>query len=143
MASGYIVRLSVQALAFVWLARLLGVSNFGVFATVVALVSFVAPVAGWGGYNLIMRNVVDGIRPGIALGVGLIVMLVFSCLTFGLLLLVRQLFFSHIALSLFFLIGLADLIGTQMQVFARAVFAAKESFTPVAILNVVSGLLKL
>ena len=51
------LRTVFQAVGFILVARLLGVRGFGAFASVVALVSIFVPFAGYGGGQLLIRDV--------------------------------------------------------------------------------------
>lgn len=57
MSAGYGVRLLVQALYFILIARALGASNYGAFIGVVALVGILYPFAGLGSGSLIVERV--------------------------------------------------------------------------------------
>lgn len=54
VGSAYVLRLGAQAVALLVLARTLGADGFGRFAAALALVTLVAPFAGWGGGNLLV-----------------------------------------------------------------------------------------
>lgn len=55
MFGGQTVRLLLQAVYFLVLARALGAEEFGLLAAVVAVTAFLAPFAGWGSGNLLIR----------------------------------------------------------------------------------------
>lgn len=55
MFGGQTARLLLQAVYFVALARALGAEAFGLFAAIVAVTAFLAPLAGWGSGNLLIR----------------------------------------------------------------------------------------
>jgi len=57
MILGQGLRLIIQALYFVEIARSLGVRNYGAFVSVVALVGIVYPFGSLGGGNLLVKNV--------------------------------------------------------------------------------------
>jgi O-antigen/teichoic acid export membrane protein len=57
MITGQGMRLVIQAAYFIEIARSLGVSNYGAFVGVVALVGVVYPFASLGGGNLLVKNV--------------------------------------------------------------------------------------
>src|SRR5271170_3840840 len=57
MFVGQGLRLVLQAAYFIEIARSLGVSNYGAFVGVVALVGIVWPFASVGGSNLLIKNV--------------------------------------------------------------------------------------
>src|ERR1700732_2715493 len=57
MVLGRGLGLIIQAVYFIEIARSLGVSNYGAFVGVVALVGIVWPFASMGGSNLLIKNV--------------------------------------------------------------------------------------
>jgi len=57
MTAGYGLRLIIQALYFIEIARSLGVRNYGAFIGVVSLVGIVYPFGSLGGGNLLIKNV--------------------------------------------------------------------------------------
>lgn len=71
---GYAGRLGFQLVAFILLARALGVAGFGIFAGTLALVNLLAPFVEFGGYSLVVRDVADGVPTGRALGNSLLVL---------------------------------------------------------------------
>jgi O-antigen/teichoic acid export membrane protein len=64
MITGQGMRLVIQAAYFLEIARSLGVSNYGAFVGVVALVGVVYPFASLGGGNLLVKNVARDPRLG-------------------------------------------------------------------------------
>lgn len=60
MFGGQTARLVLQAVYFVALARALGAEAFGLLAAVVAVTAFLAPLAGWGSGNLLIRAGAQG-----------------------------------------------------------------------------------
>ncbi|MCU1277499.1 MAG: Polysaccharide biosynthesis protein [bacterium] len=69
MFIGQLLRTAVQAVYFVLLARSLSPDGYGMFVGVAALVATVAPFAGLGGSNLLVKNVArDPSRASSALG---------------------------------------------------------------------------
>ena len=57
MILGQGVRLLVQFAYFVLIARVLHKDGYGAFSGAVALVAVLAPFAGWGSGNLLVKNV--------------------------------------------------------------------------------------
>lgn len=56
ITASFAVRLALQAMYFVVVARMLGAAGFGAFAGVAAAVGLVAPFVGLGGGNLLVRD---------------------------------------------------------------------------------------
>ena len=57
MILGQGVRILVQTVYFILIARILDSDGYGAFAGVVAVVAILAPFAGWGGGSLLIQNV--------------------------------------------------------------------------------------
>lgn len=51
------IRLGIQVLYFVLIARSLGLENYGAFIGVTAFTAIIAPFAGWGSSQLLIKNV--------------------------------------------------------------------------------------
>src|ERR1035441_1202794 len=88
LTAGQGLRLLIQAIYFVLIARILGPSNYGAFAAIVALAGVLSPFSGLGTSNLFIKNVRSGKRsPGLCWGNGLMATagsgLAFSSLVFA------------------------------------------------------------
>src|SRR5579863_9057796 len=57
------LRLVLQATYFVAIARILGPTSYGAFASIIALTGIFTPFAGWGANSLFVKNVRSGKRP--------------------------------------------------------------------------------
>src|SRR5580698_8746898 len=67
------LRLVIQAVYFVLIARLLGPNRFGAFASIVAMAGVLSPFSGLGTTNLFIKNVRSGKRSaGVCWGNGLV-----------------------------------------------------------------------
>jgi O-antigen/teichoic acid export membrane protein len=138
MISGQGLRLVIQALYFVEIARSLGVRNYGAFVGVVALVAIVYPFGALGSGNLLVKNVSRDkeLFPaywGRALATTAI------C---GSVLLLFVLALSHFALPpqipllLVALVGAADLFGLNIVTISGQAFQSFDRLNLTAILNV-------
>src|SRR6185437_7856218 len=73
LAVGQGLRLVIQAVYFVLIARSLGPTGYGAFVAVTALTSIVAPFTGLGSGNLFIKNVRSGKRTAaLCMGNGLL-----------------------------------------------------------------------
>jgi O-antigen/teichoic acid export membrane protein len=145
MFLGYGVRVIVQAVYFVLIARALGPSEYGAFVGVVALIAIVYPFASLGAGNLLIKNVSrDRSLFAVYWGNGLLVL----CVS-GLALLVVILAIAHwilpptIPLLLTFLICLSDLIFARINDTAAQGFQAVEQLSYTAFLAVLPYLMRL
>ena len=84
MFLGQGLRIIVQAVYFIVIARLLGPAQYGAFVAVVALVAILAPFATLGFGNLLIKNVVrDRSAFAVSWGNALLVAMVSASLLFG------------------------------------------------------------
>jgi O-antigen/teichoic acid export membrane protein len=128
MVLGRGVGLIIQAAYFIEIARSLGVSNYGAFISVVALVGIVWPFASVGGSNLLIKNVSrDKSSFGVYWGRALATTAAFgSLLTLGVLLLSRFVLPAQIPLLLVALVAASDILALNVVTIASQAFQAFE-----------------
>ncbi|MBZ5697609.1 MAG: oligosaccharide flippase family protein [Acidobacteriia bacterium] len=138
MLAGGAVRLGLQAVYFVIIARLLGPSQYGAFVGAAALIGVVSPFAMLGTGNLMIQSVARDrttfreswgnalCMTGIASGALLILILLGS----------RLIFARGISLSLVALVGFSDLFLAGIVGVAGQAFQAFEQLHRTARLNV-------
>lgn len=138
MILGSGLRLVIQALYFVEIARSLGVRNYGAFVGVVALVGIVYPFGSLGSGNLLVKDVArDPSLFGVCWGRALAI-----TLTFGFFLIFLVLILSHLALPpeipwmLVAMVAISDIIGLNLITQAGQAFQAFERLKWTAIINV-------
>jgi O-antigen/teichoic acid export membrane protein len=145
MALGQGLRLVIQALYFVLIARSLGAVNYGAFIGVVALVGIVYPFATLGSGNLLIKNVSrDASLFGLYWGRALATTVVSSSILFSAVLLL-----SHFALPgsipfrLVLLVAGSDLFGLSIIQLCGQAFQTFERLHWTATINVMSSISRL
>lgn len=121
---GYAARMGSQALAFVLLARSLGVTNFGVLAAAIASANLIAPLVEYGAYNLVVRDIVNGVPTKHSVGMGLAMSVL--AFPFGLILLggVKLALLPQIPWDIVLVIGTTVFFGNRMILLANGVHTA-------------------
>jgi O-antigen/teichoic acid export membrane protein len=142
---GYGMRLIIQAVYFVIIARCLGARNYGAFIAVAALISAISPFAGLGSGNLLVKNVArDKSRLQAYWGNGL---LMTACtglvLLAGVAGLSRVLLPRSIPLIVVVLVGISDLLFVRVLDLAAWAFQSREVLSHNAQLNVLISLTRL
>ncbi len=145
MILGQGVRILVQAVYFVLIARILHRDGYGAFSGAVALVAVLAPFAGWGSGNLLVKNVVrDRSTFPSYWGRALIV----SCLSAGLLTLLALglawLILPHsVPLMVVLWVAVADLLFTRMMETACLAFQAVHRLFKTAMVSILYSFARL
>jgi len=138
MSIGQGLRLAIQACYFTVIVRSLGVSNYGAFVGVVALVGIACPFGSLGCGNLLVKNVSRDQRLfatywGTALGITAIV----SLILIGLILAVSRFVLPPtIPLRLVLLVAASDLLGFNLVTIAGQAFQAFERLGWTAAINI-------
>ncbi|HMD33108.1 MAG TPA: oligosaccharide flippase family protein [Candidatus Acidoferrales bacterium] len=138
MLVGMGLRLVIQALYFVEIARSLGAVNYGAFVGVVALVGIAFPFGALGSGNQLVKNVSrDRSLFPTCWGAALATIGIFSSLLLGLVLLVSHLLLpAAIPLRLVLLVAGADLFGLSVVTVSGQAFQAVEQLNWTAAINV-------
>jgi O-antigen/teichoic acid export membrane protein len=128
MTLGQGLRLAIQALYFVEIARSLGTRNYGAFISVVALVGIVFPFGSLGSGNLLVKNVARDKRQfPIYWGRALVfTLLIGTFLLIGVCLIGRFVLPPTIPLLLIALIASADIFGLNIITISAQAFQAFE-----------------
>jgi O-antigen/teichoic acid export membrane protein len=128
MLAGSTLRMLLQAVYFIFVARSLGPGQYGIFVGAISLIAVLSPFSTWGTGNILIRNVArqkESFRR--SWGAVLWITAIFSSLMLGAVVLLWQLIFSNrTPLSLICLVGLSDLIFAGIVTLASQVFAAFE-----------------
>lgn len=145
MLWGFGVRLGIQVVYFVLVARTLGPEGYGSFVSVLAIVAILVPFASWGSGNILVKHASrDPSRFQPYWGAALAVTLVSGSLLTGLALAITALVFSvHEALYLALPIALGDLIGLRLADVASQAFQSQEKLNRTAAVWVLMSLLRL
>lgn len=138
MMCGQGLRLLIQALYFVEIARSLGVRNYGAFIGVVALVGIVYPFGALGSGNLLVKNVArDKALFPVYWGRALVTTMTTGSLVFFLVLALSHFALpAQIPLRLVALVAGADLFGLNLMTIAGQAFQAFERLNWTATFNV-------
>jgi O-antigen/teichoic acid export membrane protein len=144
LAVGQFLRLALQAIYFVTIARTLGSKQYGAFVAMAAMVAVVAPFAGMGGLNILLKNVSrDRSLLSVYWGNGLLLLLISgSCFT-GIVLLCGPWFVGRDLTLALFLVCLSDLIFARIVDLSSFAFAAIGRMAESAKLNVYISLSRL
>jgi O-antigen/teichoic acid export membrane protein len=144
MLSGNGLKLVIQAVYFVLIARSLEPTQYGGFVAVVAIAAIVSPFVGLGTSNLIIRNVAhDKSTFAMSWGNGLLVTAVSGLLALALVLSCTFLLPAHLHWMVLLLVAVSDLLFGRLTDFCGFAFAAYERFGANAQLNVWSSLTRL
>jgi O-antigen/teichoic acid export membrane protein len=136
---GYAARMGSQALAFVLLARSLGVTNFGVLAAAIASANLIAPLVEYGAYNLVVRDVVNGVPTNRSVGMGLAMSAL--ALPFGLIFLsgVKLVLLPQIPWEIVVIVGTTIFFGNRMTLLANGVHTAHGLLWRNAVVEIANG----
>jgi O-antigen/teichoic acid export membrane protein len=145
MILGQGVRILVQFAYFVLIARILHREGYGAFSGAVALVAVLAPFAGWGSGNLLVKNVARDRASfprywGRALAVHAVSA---GALTLCALLLATLVLPASVPLGVVLWIAVADLLFTRVVETACLAFQAVHQLFKTAALSVLYSLAKL
>lgn len=138
MLLGQGLKLVIQALFFMVIARSLGAENYGAFVGVVALVGILFPFGTLGSGYLLVKNVArDPQQFKKNWGMALWTTLLSSSILFGLVVLISRLLLpTAIPVRLVMLVAAADLFGTNIAGICGQAFLAFERMHWTASINV-------
>jgi len=137
------IKLVLQAVYFLFIARSLGPSQYGAFVAITAMTGIVSPYVGLGSGNLFLKNVRSGKRKeSLCWGNGLLVTLITGLVTAGLLSCLAWLWFPGFPLVLLFAISASDLILMRIIDLASFGFAAAGKMSKTAVQNTMMSALR-
>ncbi|MFZ0739697.1 MAG: oligosaccharide flippase family protein [Candidatus Acidiferrales bacterium] len=138
MSVGQGLRLAIRAAYFIVIIRSLGVSNYGAFVGVVALVGILSPFGALGSGALLIKNVSRDKRLFASTwGMALITLAVSSSLLIGVVLPISRFALpAVIPLRLVLLIAVSDILGLNLIGVAGQAFQAFEQLEWTATINV-------
>lgn len=138
MTAGQGLRLVIQALYFVEIARSLGTRNYGAFISVVALVGIAFPFGSLGSGNLLIKNVArDKTRFPVYWGRALAFTLAIGCLLLLIVCSIARLVLPPaIPLLLVALVAAADIFGLNIITISAQAFQAFERLNWTATITV-------
>ncbi len=138
MSGGQGLRFLIQAVFFTVIARSLGVSNYGSFVGVVALVGILYPFGALGSGNLLVRSVaLDKSRFAVAWGSALLTTFCSGAVLIATVVLIsRFLLPTVIPTRLVLLVAVADILGMSLITISAQSFQAFEQLKWSATINV-------
>jgi O-antigen/teichoic acid export membrane protein len=145
VALGQVLRLGIQALYFVLVARALGSREYGAFVGVVAVVALAAPFASMGTGNLLIKHVArDPDSFPRYWGKALVTTLLSGTLLLGLVAVVGSAWLtSSVPRSLVLLIGAADLLCVRFLDISAQAYQACQWMSRTALLQLLLSPLRL
>jgi O-antigen/teichoic acid export membrane protein len=144
MLSGNGLKLVIQAVYFILIARSLRPTEYGAFVAVVAIAAIVSPFVGLGTSNLIIRNVArDKDSFSRSWGNGLLVTLTTGAVALVLVASCTFLLPAHLHWIVLLFVAAADLIFGRVTDFCGFAFSAVDRFGATAQLNVWISLTRL
>jgi O-antigen/teichoic acid export membrane protein len=116
--------MGLQAVAFILLARSLGVDQFGALAATLATANLIAPLVEYGANSLVVRDIVAGIPTHRTVGLGLALSVVVLPLGLLVLALVKLVLLPQIAWGVLLAVGLTVFFGNRMTLLASGAHVA-------------------
>lgn len=143
--SGHGMRLLIQAVYFIVIARSLGPSQYGGFIATVALMGILSPFVGFGCGSLLTKNVArDRTVFPVYLGNGLFITIISGIGFFSLILATSGVFLPHtVPLRLIACVGAADLLFAKLLDLSAWAFLSFEQFMCNAQINALLSLTRL
>jgi O-antigen/teichoic acid export membrane protein len=137
------IKLVLQAVYFLFIARSLGPSQYGAFVAVTAMTAIISPYIGLGCGSLFLKNVRSGKRtPPLCWGNGLLVTLVTGALVGGVLCGISHLWLRDFPIAPVCAVSLSDLILVRIIDLASFGFAASGRMSKTAVQNTTMSLLR-
>jgi O-antigen/teichoic acid export membrane protein len=143
LGAGQGIKLVLQAIYFLFIARSLGPSQYGAFVAVTAVTGIVSPYVGLGSGNLFLKNVRSGKRSeSLCWGNGLLATLLTGLITAVVLTSLAHLWLPSLQIVLLLALSLSDLILMRVIDLASFGFAASDKMGKTAIQNTTMSLLR-
>ena len=140
---GQVLKLVLQAVYFVLIARILGPRDYGLFVAITAITAIFSPFAGLSSGNLFLQGVRSGASTAaVYWGNGLLLTAISGTLLSGMVLLVSAVFHFNFNLFAFFAVCLSDLILMRVLDLASFGFAATQHMRQSAIQSVLLSALR-
>jgi O-antigen/teichoic acid export membrane protein/glycosyltransferase involved in cell wall biosynthesis len=137
------IKLGLQAIYFLFIARSLGPSQYGAFVAITAMTGIVSPYVGLGSGSLFLKNVRSGKRKeSVCWGNGLLVTLLTGLVTAVVLTSLAHLWFPTLPNVLLLALATSDLILMRVIDLASFGFAASDKMGKTAVQNTTMSLLR-
>lgn len=139
------LRIVIQAIYFILIARSLGSQGYGAFVGVCALVGILAPFAGLGSGNLLIKNVALNAESFSRYwGYSLLMILISAAVLLGIVIGVsRVLFPAAISFSLVFIVAVSDLFFARALDISGQAFQAFQRLKRTSQIQVIPNILRL
>ncbi len=143
MMLSYGVKLSLQLVSFVLLARTLGPESFGTYVAMLSFAVLLEPFFDLGAYHLIVSDITKNVKTSVAIGNSLVLSLL--VLPIGLLILYfgHLLIFQDFALILLLEVGLSQFFGGRSISLALGVNIAHGTIWRNAVLEISNGIIRI
>lgn len=141
MLFGYLSKIGLQAITFIFLAKELGVREFGLFSSYLAVASLIAPFVYLGAYNLVIEDITRNVPISRAVGNNLMSSLLI--LPLGTLFVMIISFFLKTPILLSIIISIGVFLGGLLISINKAVNISKGSLKYNAYLEMLFGILQL
>lgn len=137
MTFGQGLRIAIQFLYFVLIARLLNAEGYGAFAGVVALVSILVPFSGWGGGSLLVKNVArEPASFPVYWGRGLVMVAASAAVMMAVVLVVGRLILpASVPLTVILWVAISDLFFARLMDLGAQAFQAFQRLFQTALLG--------
>lgn len=142
MLLGYAARIGLQGIGFIFLVRILGPAQFGIFSTLLAVAAIISPFIDMGTYSLVVQDIRRGRLVGYAVGDSLLVTLLAIPIGLIVYLIVISLLYNF-SITMGLLIALATFTGPKLSNITRSVFVANETLWCSTYLEIIGGALQL
>lgn len=140
---GQMIRLGLQGVYFLFIARSLGPSQYGAFVAITAMTSIVTPYVGLGFNCMFLKNVRSGKRKeSLCWGNGLAAIVVTGLLSTAIFCAIAHLWLSRIPVVLVGSICFCDLVLIRFIDLASCGFAASGVMSKTAVQNTVMSFLR-
>ncbi len=137
------IKLVLQAIYFLFIARSLGPSQYGAFVAITAMTGILSPYVGLGSGNLFLKNVRSGKRrESLCWGNGLLVTLLTGLITAVVLTSLAHLWFPGLPIILLLALSTSDLILMRVIDLASFGFAASDKMGRTAVQNTTMSFLR-
>ncbi|MGN2272019.1 oligosaccharide flippase family protein [Priestia megaterium] len=141
MLVGYLAKVGLQAVTFVFLAKQLGIREFGIFSSILAVSSIIAPFVHLGAYNMLIEDIVKGKQVSKAVGNNLVTSLI--VLPLGLLLIGIISLYLKISIIISINVSIAVCLGGLLIGINKAVNISQETLRYNSYLEVLLGFLQI
>ena len=140
---GQLIRLGLQGIYFLFIARSLGPAQYGAFVAITAMTSIISPYVGLGCGSLFLKNVRSGKRVSpVCWGNGLLATIITGLLSLVAICGISHLWLPQIPFALVGAISLSDLILVRFIDLASFGFAASGKMSKTAVQNTTMSLLR-